>query len=631
MSSLNIASRALTTNLAALQVIGHNIANVNTPGYSRQSIQLQTAAGQFLGSGYFGKGVEIAGVQRAYDAQLTREAQLTQSVASSDLVRYQRLQQLESLFPLGENSLGVSLNNALNAWSAVASSPTDTTARTVVISRAEELTARLRETSANLDELRLSATLQVDESIKTINTLARQIADINQRIIEQQGSNRAPNDLLDQRDQMVRELNTYVQATTVEAANGGLTVFIGGSQPLVLGAQASELKAQKDPLDPLRLQTFIVQAGQPFKLNESFLGGGELKGLLRFVNEDLPGTVNELGRLALSLATQVNAQHRLGLDLNGNPGTDFYSLSPIAPGVGVQANGTSAASATITAAVSDPTAMVASDYELRFDGTDWTILRRSDGATLATGVALPQTVDGLTLDVSGVPAAGDSYLVRPFADAARNINVAISKPENLAAASPVIVSVANTNTGGLSVEGLSAIAAGPYATTTLTYVAADGRFNVDGGPGQIPVAPAQYSPGDPLEFGGWRIVLRGVPADGDSLEVRPAAANEVQQNFGNAKALLNLRDVDSFGGVTLGDGYIGVFSGVASRVQTAKLAATFSDTAAVNAEAARAGRAGVNLDEEAARLLQYQQAYQASAKFLQVAQGTFDVLIQAFR
>ena len=630
MSSLNIASRALTTNLAALQVIGNNIANVNTAGYSRQTIQLTTTPGQFLGNGYFGKGVEIAGVTRAFDAQLTREAQLTHSVASADAVRYQRLQQLESLFPLGDASLGVSLNNALNAWSAVASSPADTTARTVVISRAEELAGRLRSTSANLDELRLSATLQIEESRDAVNTLAQQLADINRRIIEAQGSSRAPNDLLDQRDQLVKELNTYVQATTVEASNGGLTVFIGGSQPLVLGAQASTLQVQKNPLDPQRLDMYIVQAGQSFKLNEGFLAGGDLKGLLKFVNEDLPDTVNSIGRLALSLATQTNAQHRLGLDLNGNPGTDIYSLSPMPVGTGVQFDGVTPAAATITATVSDPTAFVGSDYELRFDGTDWDILRRSDGAAVATGVALPATVDGLTLDVTGAPAAGDAYLIRPFSDAARNINVAISRPENLAAASPVLVTVNNANTGGLTVESLSATAAGPYATTTLTYNAADGRFDVNGGPGQIPTAPDQYTPGEPLDFGGWQIVLRGVPNNGDSLEIRPATANEARQSFGNAKAMLNLRDVDSFGGVTLGDGYVGVFSGVANKVQTSKLAAEFSDTAAANAEAARAGRMGVNLDEEAARLLQFQQAYQASAKFLQVAQGTFDILIQSF-
>lgn len=630
MSSLNIASRALTTNLAALQVIGHNIANVNTAGYSRQSIQLTPSAGQFFGNGYFGKGVEIAGVARAFDAQLTREAQLTHSVAASDAVRYQRLQQLESLFPLGNASLGVSLNNALNAWSAVASSPGDTTARTVVISRAEELTGRLRDTSSNLDELRQSATLQIEESRDAINTLAQQIADINRRIIEVQGSSRAPNDLLDQRDQLVKELNTYVQATTVEASNGGLTVFVGGSQPLVLGAQASQLQVQKNPLDPQRLDMYIVQAGQPFKLNEEFLAAGELKGLLTFVNQDLPDTINSIGRLALSLASQVNAQHRLGLDLNGNPGTDFYSISPIPAGSGVQADGVTPAAASIGATVSDPTAFSASDYELRFNGTDWNILRRSDSTAVANNVTLPATVDGLTFNVTGTPAAGDTYLIRPFADAARTIGVAISRPENLAAASPVLVTVGNTNTGGLTVESLAATAAGPYATTSLTYNAADGRFDVNGGPGQIPAAPAQYSPGTPLDFGGWRIVLRGVPNDGDSLEIRPATANEARQNFGNAKALLNLRDVDSFGGITLGDGYIGVFSGVAGKVQSAKFAAEFSDTAAANAEAVRAGRSGVNLDEEAARLLQFQQAYQASAKFLQVAQGTFDTLIQSF-
>lgn len=630
MSSLNIASRALTTNLAALQIIGNNIANVNTEGYSRQRVELTTSPGQFLGSGYFGKGVELAGVSRAYDEQLLRESQLTGSVASADLVRFERLKQLESLFPLGESSLGVSLNNALNAWSAVASSPSDTTARTVVISRAEELAGRLRGVSASLNELRLSATLQVNETRDAVNALAQQIADINRRIIEAGGAVTKPLDLLDQRDQLIKKLNTYVQATTVEDTSGGLTVFIGGSQPLVLGSRAASIDVRKNALDPLRLDAYIVQGGQSFKLNENMLGGGQLKGLLGFVNEDLPATINDIGRLTLSLVTQVNTQHRLGMDLNGNPGADFFSIAPITNGAGVQADGVTPATASISATVTDPTAFTASDYELRFDGVDWDIVRRSDGAAVASNTALPATVDGLTLDVVSAPAAGDVYLLRPFADAARDINVAIAQPDNVAAASPVTVTAASTNTGGLSIESLAATAAGPYATDTLTYNAADGRFDVNGGPLQVPTAPAQYVPGEPLDLGGWRIVLRGVPANGDALTVRPTLANEVAQNFGNAKSMLALRDVDSFGGVTLGDGYVSVFSAVASKVQSGKLSAEFSETAATNSDAALAAKVGVNLDEEAARLLQYQQAYQASAKFLQVAQGTFDILIQSF-
>ena len=247
-------------------------------------------------------------------------------MAASDEARYARLQQLESLFPLGETSLGVTLNNALNAWSAVATSPLDTTARTVVIARAEELSARLRDVTASLDETRLSSTLQVQEAVRSINSLAEQIAQVNQAIVQSQGSGRSPNDLLDQRDQLVSQLNQYVQTSAVPAADGSLTVFVGGSQPLVLGTRVSPMAAERNPVDGDKIDIKIYQAGQPAQINIDFLGGGALKGLVRFVNEDLPESYNMLGRLALTLSEQVNAQHRLGLDMDGDPGQNFYQV-----------------------------------------------------------------------------------------------------------------------------------------------------------------------------------------------------------------------------------------------------------------------------------------------------------------
>lgn len=648
MSSLNIASRALTTNLAALQVIGHNIANVNTAGYSRQSIQLTQTAGQFLGNGYFGKGVEIAGVSRAYDAYLTREAQTAGAVAASDEIRYKRLQQLEALFPLGEQSLGVSLNNALNAWSAIASSPTDTTARTVAIGQAEALATRLRDTSANLDELRQSGTLQVSQTVSSINTLAQQIADLNRTIIELQGSNRVPNDLLDQRDQLVTQLNQYVQTSTVENTNGGLTVFVGGSQPLVLGSKAASLQVDKDALDPLRLKVSIVQAGSTaFELNTDFLAGGELKGLLTYVNKDLPDAVNALGRLTMAMAMQVNAQHRLGLDLNGNAGADFYSLSAIPAAVGVQADGVTPATVTVQAQVVDPTQFQASDYELRFTATGVDVVRRSDGVTQSFA-SLPATVDGLEFYAPGfptpTPAVGDRYLIRPFADAARNIDVAISKPDSLAAASPILLTPDLQSGSGLTVESVYLTDGNPtlLPTFAIEFNSTTGAFDVTNLPPGVTVAtaPGAYSPGQPMTFtldlgGGntvsYSMTLRGTPVNGDSYTLEQGTGTEMNQNFGNAQAMLALRDKDTFGGVSLADGYVSVFSGIANNVQSAKFAAEFSATTASNADAARAAVSGVNLDEEAARLLQFQQAYQASAKYLQVAQGIFDTLIQSFR
>jgi flagellar hook-associated protein 1 FlgK len=646
MSSLNIASRALTTNLAAMQVIGHNIANVNTDGYSRQNILLGTSGGQFLGNGYFGKGVEIEGVSRAYDSYLTREAQLTRSVSAGDEARYARLQQLESLFPLGDQSLGVTLNNALNAWSAVATSPLDTTARTVVIARSEELTARLRDVTASLDETRLSSTLQVQEAVKSINSLAEQIAQVNQTIVQSQGTGRSPNDLLDQRDQLVSQLNQYVQTSTVPAADGSLTVFVGGSQPLVLGTRVSPMAAERNPVDGDKLDIKIYQAGQPAEINADFLGGGALKGLVRFVNEDLPESYNMLGRLALSMSEQVNAQHRLGLDANGDPGENFYQIRGAGTADSIYSYGAdgslqiaakpigTASGSGVVATVSDFNALQASDYEIRVgSGTDVTVIRKSTNESVQLTSAPDPisgnsivSIDGLRIDLGASPANGDRFLLQPYAGVARNLEVALSSPQDVAAASSVRVDVPATNAGSLLVEDLAAVATPPvgWTGTTISFNTL-GQYTTDGGGSWN-----TFQPGQPISVDGFQLVLRGVPTNGDTFNISPATAADAAQNFGNAKAILGLRDKASFGGVNLGDGYIPVFSALANKVQAGRVAAEFSTTAATNAATALANRTGVNLDEEAARLLQFQQAYQASAKFLQVAQGTFDTLIQSF-
>lgn len=732
MSSLNIASRALTTNLAALQVVGHNIANVNTPGFSRQSVQLTTAGGQNTGSGYFGKGVELVGIERAYNNFLTIDALSTSAVASADEARYQRLQQLESLFPLGQDSLGVALNNALNAWSAVTSSPTDSTARTVVIARAEEFASRLRDTAFKLEDLRLTAATQLKSTQDTINTLATKIADVNLRIIEAEGAGRSPNDLLDQRDQLMADLNKQIQTTSVRADNGAITVFVAGSQPLVLGGKASEIFIENSEKDPLRSELFIRQAGQAFGINQDFLGGGTLKGVLQFVNEDLPESVNALGRLTASYVAQVNAQHRLGLDLNGNPGGDFFTVAAMPEGEGTPGT------AVIQPSVVAPTSLVSTDYQFRFtSATNVEITRLADGRIVPpnefTFASNAVTVDGLRFDITGTVAAGEFYTFRPYTRAASSIDVAIAQPESLAAASPVKLETQFGLQSGLTVETLRVtggdIRSIASAGVELEWSPADSAFLISPS-SSVPLdSKLKYSPGEPLKFTvdgvQYELKLRGAPVPGDSLTILPAplvtgdvsplpgstlsldavslragrqsdiptggltltwnasvpgfqlpngtvplglsfalngatvsasfqsggasydftvsgipadgdqltfypGGTEMNQNFGNAQAMLDLRDVDSFAGVTLGDGYISVFSDLAGTVQAGKFAAQFSTTAATNAEAVRSNYSAVNLDEEAARMLQFQQAYQAVAKYLQTAQSTFDVLINSF-
>ena len=634
-SALNIGSQALNANLSALQVIGHNIANVNTAGYSRQTVEMRSAGYQSMGGFYLGKGVELGTVARMHDAYLTREAQLSSSVASADSERMARLAQLENIFPTGESGLGAAMNDLLNAWSDVASAPTNMAARSVVIGRGEEIASRLRDTAGQLDILTTSARQQVGDTVNNINRLAADIAKINQTILENQGNAGEPTDLLDQRDQLIGELSKLVQVSTVNADDGRINVFVAGSQPLVLGSGAARLAVVPDSIDGSQQRIQFQQGSSTMELSGSALGG-KLGGVVQFIDEDLKDVTNQIGRMALALATTVNTQHALGVNLQGGTGEPFFVPPADVAGLPVPTN---TGNAVMHAEVSDPTALKPSDYQVNFTATGVDIVRLSDGQ-ISSFAGLPAELDGLSFQIdSGAAATGDGFLVRPFAAVARNMQMAVSAADRLAAASPVMVTPGSGNTSGMGIVSLYPVEPSANLTdpVTLTFLA-DGSFTATGlGPGNPPPdnpgpPPSyNYTPGQPLQFNGWSLTLRGNPSAGDSFAITAAPTTNYGQNGGNAGGMLALRDLATFDGVSLSNGYSAVLSDIGTRVQGAQFAASYSGQVAASNEAARAAVSGVNLDEEAARLLQYQQAYQAAAKFMQIAQGTFDTLLQTMR
>lgn len=664
---LSVGSRALQANQIALQTAGNNIANVNTPGYSRQNVVLQTTQGQYTGAGYIGKGVNVQTIQRNFSAFLTRQSALASSTASADSTRADKLKQLEGIFGGGSTGLGAAVNDMLNAFSDVANAPTDLTARTVVLTRVDETAARMRASSQGLDDLQLGVTQELSQKVSAVNNLAKSIAGVNEQISRAQGSGQSPNDLLDQRDQLVRELNQYVQTTSIAADDGTVGIFLGGSQALVLGTTASTVSLVKDDFsDPLKSKLALIRNGQSTTLDEKTLGGGEVPGLLRFQNTDLAEGRNLLGRLTMVVSTAMNTQHSLGLDLDGNKGgnlftpttfTDKNVLVPVAPAV-VNSPGSS-----LTLSISDASKLVASDYEVNFSSaTAGTITRRSDGTSTAFDFATtnPVTIDGLSIQKS-TAVAGDRFLLKPFSTSASNISSVFSTPRALAVASPVAGSMGTTNTGSLqqvSVLARSnpALPSGTKVTLTFnvdattgatTYTRSDDpnlaltpptaatKFDFVSGQAieatfpDLPVitSPPKYT----LPLAGWSVTLQGSPKAGDTFTVVPLDASsiaDIKLNAGNANAMMGLRDAKMIDGGPLTDGYAGLIAQIGIRTQSANFAAEVSGSIASNLETDRTGVSGVNLDEEAAKLLQFQQAYQASAKMIQIAQSIFDTLIQ---
>jgi len=655
MSILNVATRALMANQTVLQTTGNNIANVNTPGYSRQTAVLQTVEGQFTGSGYIGKGVDVLTIQRNYSSFLTRQSALAGATSSGDAARADKLRQLEALFPGGSSGLGASISDMLNAFSDVASAPTDLTARTVALTRVSEAASRMRSASQSLDDLQSAVSQEITQKTDAINSLAKNIAVVNERIARVQGSGQPPNDLLDQRDQLVRELNQYIQTSSIPATDGTVGIFIGGSQALVLGNVAAELSVVSDDFnDPLKSKIAITRLGQSITMDEAMLGGGEVPGLLRFQNNDLIEGRNLLGRLTLAISSSMNTQHKLGLDLDGAVGGDLFTPTDLNTAANIRAPTAPAVlntgNAVLSMAIDDVTKFAASDYEISFTAFDaGSIVRRSDGQVTGFS-AVPVVIDGLSIAVtSGAAAAGDRFLLKPFSTSASNIDAEFSTPRSLAVASPIVGKMGTLNTGSLQLSGLVARDNPPTnLPVTITFTGTNTYTRSDYPAG--PLTPFTYTSGTPIEgsvpatapLSQWSLVLQGSPKAGDTFTVvgindtsidpltnQPYNNNvDYTLNSGNAGAMVALRDLAMFDGSAMTDGYASMISQIGIRAQSANYSAEVSSSIAANLETDRTGVSGVNLDEEAAKLLQYQQAYQASAKVVQVAQGIFDTLIQ---
>lgn len=650
MSLLNVGSRALMANQIALQTTGHNIANVNTAGYSRQSVAFQTSPGQNMGSGYIGNGVDVNTILRNFNELLNRQAATASAVSAADSARATSLAQMQEVFSGGKTGLGAAITDMMNSFGDVAGAPTDPSARQVALTRMNELAARFRSASAQLDELDYSAKQQMGNDVTVVNSLAGQVATLNAQISRSIASGQTPNDLLDQRDQLVRNINKYVQTSQIPADDGTISLFVGGSQPLVLGSSSAQLtlkEATEFPGSGKMALYFQQPGGQSVELTPSMLGGGEIAGLLQFQGSDLTEGRNLLGRMALAIGDTLNQQNNLGLTLSGQSGSNLFKLSMVSNGSTTGAQWTGATTPTTT--VVDASQLKASDYQVVFGSTApaGKVIRLSDGkVTDFTDMAdlSSKEIDGLRFDLKAEGVQGNSILFRPMAAGAHHIQAAVHSPNDLAVANPVAASIKSLGDATLQMGGIQVSAGFDLSTFAGAEVsfsknaAGQLEYTITPAPaGGIP-ATGLYTSGQAIQLApGLQVKITGTPAingtNSDKVTLGkatdPQYGTAYQRDAGNASSFLALRDSKLFdGSTTLSDGFSTAMAQVGTRTQSAQYAAKLSETIAKNLEADRTAVSGVNLDEEAAKLLQYQQSYQASAKMLQVAQSIFDSVLQ---
>ena len=647
MSILSIGVSALTAYRQALDTTGHNIANVNTEGYSRQLVDFATRTPDYTGAGYLGNGVDASAISRQYDQFITSQMRASQSVNTELQAYYDSASRLDDMVADADVGIQPTLQNLFDALQALANDPTSTAARQLALSEAGSTVDRLHYFDQQFDATRKSLNDQVSASLTEINRLAKDIAELNNDIKLAYGSN--PNDLLDQRDQLVTELSKLVDIQVLEQSDGAYNVFIGKGQPLVMAYDAASLSTQPSSLDSSKLDiVFNFSFGTQIVTDQ--ISGGAIGGMLRFQSEVLDPVQNQVGLLALGLANDLNTQNQLGLDLDGLAGTALFAMGSVQV-LERAGNGSS-----ITVDYNNIGELTASDYQLTYDGTDFILKNLTDKSTQTLAVGL-NTVDGLdiTIDATGA-TAGDTFLIQPTRNGAASIELLVTDGRRLAAASPLQVRPAmdangnavNTGAAVITQPANSSMTGVPLAADMqLVYNAAAGGFDIINGPA-APDNFIAYDATDPTQitgvdfpsttnptqfdaFGGISFSISGIPADGDTFLIGNNTSGSSDNR--NALSLAHLQDIESLlgGTATYQEAYAQMVSDVGSKTHHAELNLAAQESLLARNQEAIAEVSGVNLDEEAAKLIQYQQAYQASAQIIAVASTLFDTLIGAIR
>ena len=536
--------QAFQRNLAT---IGHNISNVNTEGYSRQTVEMATRDAGVNGFGFIGNGVDVTSITRVYD-QFLFDQMTARNSSFNQLDTLQTLASgIDELLSDEDAGLNPIIQRFFNAVQDVANNPTSIPSRQVLLSDAQTLANQFQALDYRFSSLLDSTNVQLDAITKEVSSLAESIAQINQGIViaTGQAGGQPPNDLLDKRDAFVNQLSELVSVSTNHAEDGTLSVFIGSGQPLVLGVEANSLSLVPNEYDKSQMDVMFNGATSSFNIGNQ-LSGGKLGGLLSFRDDIVMPAQNALGRVAIGLSSTFNAQHQLGDDINGVAGglffNDIVNTSPTA----LASSNNNPASGTVSVAINNTNALQASDYRLDYDGVTFSFVRLSDNTVVDSGFTVadfPRAIasEGISLSLAGGVAAGDSFLVRPVRQGANDIGVAISSAAEIAAA---------------------------------------------------------------------------------------GSGNALGDNS-NALALAGLQQQNVLGGgtETYQSAYASLVATVGVSTREAKVNANAQHTLYKRAVESHQSLSAVNLDEEAADLVKFQQAYQAAAQVIRVSDEVFQTLL----
>lgn len=637
----NIGKTALNAAQVGLSVTGHNIANAKTDGYSRQVIVQGTNTPQNWGFGYVGNGTQINTISRVYNDLLARQINNSQAVASAINTQLSNINQINNMLADSDAGLSPAIQDFFASINDLASAPNDPASRQAMLSNGQALVSRFNSLGSRLQEMQASVNSQLASSVTTINQYAKEIARLNDAIdIATSTTGQPPNDLLDQRDQLVLALNKEIKGSVVVQDGNKYNISIGNGIPLVSGVNAYSLTTVSSPTDPSRLEVAYQVGSTVSILSEQSLQGGTIGGLLEYRSETLDKAQNTLGQIAVALAQSFNTQHQQGLTNNDVQGGNFFNI----PAPLVNASSRNSGDAEISSSIVDANLLTASDYRLRYDGSNYTITRLSDNTVQTLG-SLPQTVDGVSFTLTnGTFDTGDEFLIRPTANAASDLSMAVKQIADIATGAPVVgTSAASGNTGNGAISGAtvgSGYAGSPLSSPfTLSYNSGD----LSGFPAGEPVTvtttagvtttyPAgstvPYSAGASINVAGISFSLSGSPANGDQFTVAANTSNAAGDNR-NALQMATLQSAKIMlnGTASYQDTFNRLVSYVGNRTRELQVTGAAEDELLQQSITTQQGESGVNLDEEAVNLIRYQQAYQAAGKVMQIASTLFDTIL----
>ena len=675
---LNIGLSGLSASKTQLSITGHNISNVNTPGYTRQDATQATRLAQFSGAGYIGSGTTLVDVRRSYSEFLT--SQLRSSTAlNSDVAAYKsQIDQLDSLLAGTTTGITPALQSFFSALQTAAEDPANIPARQLVLAESEGLARRFNTVYDRLAEQNAFTNKQMSAVTDQVNRLASSIGSLNEAIAVAAANGKQPNDLLDAREEAVRQLSTYIGVTVVPQDDSSFNIFIGSGQPLVVGSSVARLEVVPGQGDPNRHEVQFISGGSRQGIT-SQISGGELGGLIRYRSEVLDSTMNSLGRLALAVSDQVNSQLGQGLDLKGNVGTALFGdyNDPALAKLRVNAFSGNSSNAQPALNITQTNLLTTSDYLMEYGAGGYTVRRLSDSQPMT----VTTNADGsLSItDTSGrdqgfqivpgtpAPALGDKFTLQPTRRGATDITAVLDQADQLAFAAPMRAE-GNLQNSGTGLIGQPDLVNGPSPIDKSVLSAASLSLEVT-----LSADVKTYTLGDPLPSG-WSYVddqgnpltpapsftsgtantvrvaytsgtetyqlafaMSGRPANGDDFSI---AFNQsgVSDNR-NALKLVDLQSKQSIGvdnnvagsGFSFTDGYGELVERVGTLTAQARLDSEANGAILKQATDNRDSLSAVNLDEEAANLIKFEQYYNASAQIIQVARSLFDTLISTFR